>query len=155
VQSGIANRLRRGKGGADVEARVTCAEAETYDQIAVEFKGLLEHFESLLRIAAALRFDGETQDVDPALAEKVQQRANIILQGNADLKRMRRAGFDRPREDLAAIFKEFDGVLSELRDVVRDFTKAIERLGEGETLSARFGKDKPVFSEILTRAYSA
>jgi hypothetical protein len=157
VQSGIANRLRRGKGGADVEARVTCAEAENYDMIAVEFKGLLEHFESLLRIAAALRFDGEApmQDVDPALAERVQRRADIIQQGNADLKRMRRAGFDQPREDLAAIFREFDGVISELRDVVRDFTKAVERLGEGEALCDRFAKDKPVFSEILTRAYTA
>jgi hypothetical protein len=155
VQSGIANRLRRGKGGADVEARVTCAEAQNYDGIAVEFKGLLEHFESLLRIAAALRFDGKAPDVDPALAEKVQQRADIIAQGNADLKRMRRAGFDQPRQDLAAIFKEFDGVLSELRDVVRDFTKAIERLGEGEALCDRFARDKPVFSEILTRAYTA
>lgn len=157
VQSGITNRLRRGGGGASIEERVTCSDVQTYDDIAGEFGELLKHLESLLRIAGALRFGdpASMQDIDPSLAEMVQHRAEIIQQGNADLKRMRRAGFDLPREDLAAIFAEIDGVLSELRDVVQGFTKEIKRRGEREALSDRFAKDKPVFIEILTRAYIA
>jgi hypothetical protein len=158
VQSGIANRLRRGGGGAEIEERVTCSDAQSYDDIAREFGELLKHLESLLRIAAALRFGDpasmQDQDIDPILAEMAQKRAAIIQQGNADLKRMRRAGFDLPREDLAAIFAEIDGLLSELHDVVLGFTKEIKRRGEREALGDRFAKDKPVFIEILTRAYN-
>jgi hypothetical protein len=156
VQSGITNRLRRGGGGADIEERVTCSDAQTYDDIAGEFGELLKHLESLLRIAGALRFGdpASMQGIDPALAEMVQQRAEVIQQGNADLKRMRRAGFDLPREDLAAIFAEIDGVLGKLHDVVHGFTKEIKRRGEREALSDRFARDKPVFIEILTRAYN-
>lgn len=156
VQSGIANRLRRGGGGAEIEERVTCSDAQSYDDIAGEFGELLEHLEGLLRIAAALRFGDPASmgDIDPAIAEMVQKRADIIQQGNAELKRMRRAGFDLPREDIAAIFAGIDGVLSELRDVVQGFIREIKRRGEREALSDRFAKDKPVFVEILTRAYN-
>jgi hypothetical protein len=156
VQSGIANRLRRGGGGADIAERVTCSDAQSYDDIARDFGELLKHLESLLRIAAALRFGdpASMQDIDPAIAEMVQRRAELIQQGNAELKRMRRAGFDLPREDLAAIFAKIDSTLSELHDVVLGFTKEIKRRGEREALSDRFAKDKPVFVEILTRAYN-
>lgn len=155
VQSGIANYLRRGGGGDDIEVRVTCANAESYDGIAGEFAGLLEHLESLLRIAVALRFGDSAPDADSRLAEMIQRRADIIQQGKADLKNMRRAGFNRPREELAAVFAQIDGLLSDLRDVVRDFTAELARLGKREALGARFTKDKPVFIEILTRAYIA
>jgi hypothetical protein len=159
VQSGIGNRLRRGGGGADVAARVACEDAMSYDQIAARFNGLAAHFQSLIRIAAALRYGDAApgEDVDPALAEKLQQHAGIIQEGNADLERMRirRAGFGQPRETLAAIFAEHHGMLSELGQVVQDFAKEVERLAKREALSDRFGKDMPVFSEILTRAYVA
>jgi hypothetical protein len=157
VQSGIANRLRRKSGGAEVEERVACGDANSYEMIAGEFDELLDHLERLLRIAAALRFGdaASAPDADAEIAEMIQQRADIIQQGNTDLKRMRRAGFDRPREELAAVFAQIDGVLGELRDVVQGFTKEIERIGRHEALCDRFAKDKPVFIEILTRAYIA
>jgi hypothetical protein len=69
--------------------------------------------------------------------------------------RTRRDGFGEPREALAAIFARHDGMPGELREVLRDFTKELERLGNREALSDRFEKDKPVCSEILTRAYIA
>src|SRR6516225_7250629 len=84
-----------GSGGADIEERVTCSDAQSYDDIAGDFGELLDHLQSLLRIAAALRFGdpASMQDIDPVLAEMAQKRAEIMQQGNADLKRMRRAGF--------------------------------------------------------------
>jgi hypothetical protein len=155
VQSGIANYLRRGGGGDDIEARVTCATARSYDEVASYFESLLAHLDRLLRIAAALRFGGnETQRIeDPQLAEMILRRAQIIQQGNVELKRMRRYGFDRPREELAAIFAQFDEMLSRLRDEMSDFIKELKRLGGREALGNRFVKDRAVFTEILTRAY--
>jgi hypothetical protein len=150
VQTGIANWLRRGGGGADIGERVTCSDAENYDDVARRFHALLAHLERLLRIALALRF-GESAPVAAdrsALAETVEQ-------GNADLKRLRRAGFDRPREELATIFAGIDVLLSDLCTVVREFTTELNRLGRRQDLGARFAKDKPVFIEILTRAYIA
>src|SRR5262249_13715233 len=84
VQNGIGNRLRRGSGGADLTARVSCANAVSYDKIAAKFNGLAAHFQSLIQIAAALRYSDAApgEDVDPALAEKLQQHADIIQQGN-------------------------------------------------------------------------
>jgi hypothetical protein len=156
VQSGIANFLRRGGGGDDIEARVTCSAARSYDDITDYFEYLLGHLERLLRIAAALRFGGaETREnEDPKLAEMILQRAQLIQQGNVELKRMRRYGFiDRPREELAAIFAQMDEMLGKLRDEVGDFLKELNRLRGREALGDRFVKDKLVFKEILTRAY--
>ena len=69
-----------------------CASARSYDEIAGYFEQLLAHLDRLLRIAAALRFgSGETREIEePHLAEMILQRAQIIQQGNVELKRMRR-----------------------------------------------------------------
>jgi hypothetical protein len=151
VQTGIANRLRRGGGGPGIDERVTCNDADSYDAVADRFCRLRDHLDSLRRIAVALRF-AETafvQGVDPdALAETVQQ-------GNAALKRLRRAGFDRPRAELAAVFSGIDGALSDFCTMVGDFTAEIDRLGERQALSDRFTRDKPVFVATFTRAYLA
>jgi hypothetical protein len=157
VQNGIANWLRRGGGGDGIEVRVTCASARSYDEIARQFESLLARLDRLLRIAAALRFGGgEAREIeDPRLAEMILQHAEIIQQGDVDLRRIRRHGFDRPREELAAIFAQFDEMLSRLRDEVGDFVKEIKRLGGREALGVRFARDRQVFSEILTRSYIA
>ena len=150
VQSGIANRLRRGGGGPGVEVRVTCADAWSYEAVQSRFVELRAHLETLRLIAAALRFgDGApVEGVDPdALAQ-------AVARGNLALKRLRRAGFDRPRAELAEIFAGIDGAVTDCAAVVSDFTAEIDRLGERQTLAARFGGDKPVFAEILTRAYT-
>ncbi len=150
VQTGIANRLRRGGGGAEIDVRVTCSDAKTYDDVAERFTDLRDHLDSLGCIAAALRFGDRApaiEGIDPeALAKKVQR-------GNADLKRLRRAGFDRPRAELAAIFAGIDGLLSDLRGIVWDFTTEIDGLGNRQALSDRFVRDKPVFVETFTHAY--
>jgi hypothetical protein len=148
VQLGISNRLRRGAGGADIAARVTCSNAVSYDRIAVRFDRLLGRLDRLLRIALALRIGNlETlQTEDTKLVER------LIQQGNADLTDLRLAGFDGPRDSLAAIFARHEDTLTELRDLVRDFTKALERMSP-EALRDRFAKDRHIFSEILTRAY--
>lgn len=152
VQMGIANRLRRGSGGPDIAARVSCAGARPYDDVAGRFNALLAHLESLRRIAVALRFgDGPPPDgvIDPVkLAETVQQ-------GHGDLKRLRREGFDRPREKLAAIFAGIDGVLNDLCAVVNDFTAELGRLDERQALAARFAQDRAFFVETFTRGYLA
>jgi hypothetical protein len=151
VQTGIANRLRRGGGGPAIDERVGCADAHSYDTVADRFYRLRDHLDSLRRIAVALRFGDKAlvQGVDPdTLAETVQQ-------GNAALKRLRRAGFDRSRAELAAIFSGIDGALSDFCTIICDFTAEIDRLGERRTLSDRFARDKPVFIETFTRAYLA
>jgi hypothetical protein len=151
VQSGIANRLRRGGGGPEIDERVGCGDAQSYDAVADRFYRLRDHLDGLRRIAVALRFGDKAlvRGVDPdALAEVVQQ-------GNAALRRLRRAGFDRPRAELAAVFAGIDGTLSDFCTIVCDFTAEIDRLGERRALSDRFTQDKPVFIEILTRAYLA
>jgi hypothetical protein len=152
VQTGIANRLRRGGGGAEIKERVTCVDAKSYDDVAHRFQALLAHLESLRRIAVALRFGDSSPTVE--VADPVVLAA-MVQQGNADLRRLRREGFDRPRNELAAVFAGIDGVLNDLCAVVQDFTAELDRIDRQQARSARFAQDMPVFIETFTCAYIA
>jgi hypothetical protein len=148
VQGGIANFLRRGGGGASISERVTCGEAESYADLTERFDGLRGHLDRLLRIATALRFGVAAADGEPPA-----RLAETIRQGFAELDRMRRAGFDRPREELAAAFAQSDELLVDLRTILDGFVKELERVAARRDLTARFDVDRPVFAEILTQAY--
>lgn len=151
VQMGIANRLRRGSGGAGVAERVTCADARDYDAVAGRLNDLCAHLDALRLIAAALRFGG----VDAADGVDPQALRDTVARGDAALKRLRRAGFARPRPELAAVFAGIDGAIADFHAVVSGFTAALDRLAARQPLGQRFDRDKPVFAAILTHAYAA
>lgn len=151
VQMGIANRLRRGSGGPGIAERATCADARDYDAVAGRLGELCAHLDALRLIAAALRFGdaGAADGVDPKVLRDTVER------GEAALRRLRRAGFARPRAELAGIFAGMDGAIADFHAVVSAFMAELDRLGARQPLGDRFGRDKPVFAEILRRAYAA
>lgn len=145
VQSGLANRLRRGGGGAGLAERAACAEAESYEAVAARAKALSAHLARMLRIAAALRLaaaEGLAPEVRAALAA-----------AEADLKRVRRAGFD-DRVQVRAGFAAADAALLRLADEVGGLERALDALARQHPLAAAFAADRAVFAETLSAAYA-
>ena len=147
VQSGIANRLRRGTGGPDVAERAACGEAESYDAVVGRAHALDEHVDRMVRIAAALRL-GASAKGDARLEA-------VVSQAEADLKRVRRAGFDTDRETLAAGFATADDVLADARAALSDFLAATRALTGWSPLPEAFSEDREVFAAAFARAYLA
>jgi hypothetical protein len=146
VQSGIANRLRRGSGGASVTERVTCDDAERYVDILARLRTIQDHLQRMLKIAVALRMQGiEAQD---------EQIATLLQSAEADIRRIRRAGFEQEREQLAAAFAGVDATLAETAVETRAFIDATGKLGGANTLSRLHAEDCVFFAEGLTAAYA-
>jgi hypothetical protein len=145
VQSGIANRLRRGGGGADIAERATCAEAESYAALAARAGALAAHLGRMLRIAAALRI-AERDGLAP------QARAALEA-AEADLRRVRRAGFE-DRAAVAAGFAAAEGALLRLAGETERLERALAALGRQRPLEATFAADRAVFAEALVSAYA-
>ncbi|MGU3496151.1 hypothetical protein ACLBXM_19085 [Xanthobacteraceae bacterium A53D] len=143
VQSGIANRLRRGSGGAEVAERVGCADAETYAAILARATALAGHLERMTRIAAALRL-GSGGEAD---AEIDATLATILAAAEADLARVRRAGFDQDRATLARAFAMVDETLVRLLAEVPAFARA------ASALPGRFEADRATFAAAFTQTY--
>ena len=144
VQSGIANRLRRGSGGADIAERTGCAEAEPYADLDARARELQAHLDRMVRIAAALRIDASTAD------ERV---AAALAAAEAEIRRVRRAGFE-DRARLADAFSQVDEVLVRAAREVASFVGAVEKLAGSRPLTHRFEADRAVFADALTRAYA-
>lgn len=147
VQSGIANRLRRGSGGGDVAERTACADAESYADVAARADALAAHLDRMVRIAAALRLAG-TGSADPRVAA-------LLASAEADLRRVRRAGFDARRETLAAGFAAADDALADAKIALDAFAAAVGGLAARRPLEDRFEADLPVFAETFRQAYLA
>ncbi len=146
VQSGIANRLRRGAGGGSVRERVTCADASTYGDVIARLGAIHEHLRRMLKIALALRFTGED-----AAGGAV---ANLVAAAEADIRRVRRAGFDLPRDTLAAAFATLDEMLAKSTEEIAVFLAAGQKLGGENVLAALHAEDTTMFAEGLTAAYA-
>lgn len=144
VQSGIANRLRRGSGGQDVAERARCEDAEPYEAVDARSRDLAAHLARMIRIAAALRIGSEGHD---------GRVADALKAAAADIKRVRRAGFD-DREALARAFAGLDDVLLRAAGETVAFTEAVAGLAARGPLVARFAADRPVFAAALTHAYA-
>lgn len=144
VQSGIANRLRRGSGGAEIAARVRCEDAEPYEAIDARARDLAAYLARMIRIAAALRIG--SRDGDGRVADALKA-------AEADIRRVRRAGFD-DREALARAFADLDDVLLRAGEEIAAFTQAVTALSARRPLAAAFGADRPVFADALTHAYA-
>lgn len=145
VQSGIANRLRRGGGGADLAERVLCADAESYAGLAARVGTLAEHLARMLRIAAALRLaDGDALDADLRAA---------IEAAEADLRRVRRAGFE-DRARVVSGFAAAEAALLRLSAETVRLEEAIASLGRRRPLDETFAADRSVFSAAFGAAYA-
>ncbi|MDP4022887.1 hypothetical protein Q8W71_09660 [Methylobacterium sp. NEAU 140] len=147
VQSGIANRLRRGGGGAGVAERAACAEAESYAALAARARDLAGHLGRMLRIAAALRLAGGAADL-PAAARAA------LAAAEADLRRVRRAGFD-DRARLEAGFAAAQDALLRLSAEADRLDRALAALDRQRPLDAAFAADRAAFAAVLTAAYAA
>ncbi|GEL43758.1 hypothetical protein MEX01_43490 [Methylorubrum extorquens] len=145
VQSGIANRLRRRGGGAEVAERAACTEAESYDAISERAASLAAHLKRMVGIAACLRLPLETADAELRAA---------LQAGEADLKRVRRAGFDCDRAALSAAFAAVDEILVRVAEEVALLIRAIHSLDAPQPLSEIFAADLSIFAETLTQAYA-
>lgn len=138
VQSGIANRLRRGGGGDDIAARVLCNDAVSYADIRARADCLSRHLMRMVHIAAALRIGPDRRPPDVA---------ETLAAADADLSRVRRAGFDAPRQQLAEVFAAIDAILAEARDEIDAFIKA-SLAAEG-----RFEMDRACFAQVFQQTY--
>jgi hypothetical protein len=148
VQSGLANRLRRGGGGADLAARASCAEAEEYRALAARAADLAHHLGRMLRIAAALRLAAT------GLADDLDAEAQAALrEAEADLRRIRRAGFD-DRARVASGFAAMDAALVRLAEETGRFVRAAEALDRRQALDAAFAADRAVFAQAFAAAYA-
>jgi hypothetical protein len=146
IQSGIANRLRRRGGGAPISERVDCADAKSYADVLARVEALKTHLGRMVKIAATLRFGGKSFD-DPAVAE-------LLAAAQADIGRVRRAGFD-DRETLAAAFAKVDEALISVSDEIERFTSAAAKPVKGRLPADRFPEDRAFFSAAFTDAYLA
>ncbi|MCP1546762.1 MULTISPECIES: hypothetical protein [Methylorubrum] len=145
VQSGIANRLRRGGGGAEVAERASCAEAESYAALQERAGALAAHLARMLRIAAALRIaerDGLTPEVRAALEA-----------AEADLRRVRRAGFE-DRAALTAGFAAAQAALLRLTEEADRLERALAALARQRSLDVAFAADRSVFAAAFAAAYA-
>lgn len=145
VQSGIANRLRRGGGGADLAERVACTEAESYAALQARAAALAAHLARMLRIAAALAVaerDGLSPDTRTALEA-----------AEADLRRVRRAGFE-DRAALEAGFSAAQPALLRLAEEAERLDRALAALARQRPLEAAFAADRAVFAEAFAAAYA-
>ena len=139
VQSGIANRLRRGSGGPDVAERVRCGEAD-YAALADQADGLAAHLRRCLTIALALR-------------AKAGDGSDLVEAGERELRRMRRAGFEASRPALAAAVAAVDGALATVTFEIDAHRQALARLAAAEALQARLAQDRATFSEAFAALY--
>lgn len=145
VQSGIGNRLRRGSGGADVATRARCADAEPYPDLDTRARALQAHLDRMVRIAAALRL--------PSAAVADPRVAAALRAAEADLKRVRRAGFE-DRAALATAFAALDDTLVRALEEMGAFTRAVLALGVRRPLPDAFEADRAVFAESFAAAYA-
>jgi hypothetical protein len=146
VQSGIGNRLRRGGGGGTLTERLTCTEAAPYADILARASELADHVKRMVRIAVALRM-ANADDVD-------ERTAAVVEAAEADIKRVRRAGFDLPRAALAEAFAGVDELLADTIVEIGAFLTASARLGGENTLATFYAEDRSFFSDSLTLAYA-
>ncbi len=147
VQSGLANRLRRGGGGADIAERAACAEAETYPVLAERVSGLTAHLDRMLRIAAALRVPAEAEGLSP-------EARDALAAARADIHRIRRVGFDDPAR-LAAGFAAADAALLRLAEEANRLARAVAGLARQRPLERAFETDRDVFARAFAEAYAA
>lgn len=145
VQSGIANRLRRGGGGADIAERVACAEAESYAALRERAEALAAHLARMLRIAAALRL-AERDGLSP------ETRA-VLDAAEADLHRVRRAGFE-DRARLAAGFAAIETALLRIAEETGRLERALDGLARQHPLEPAFLADRAVFADAFAAAYA-
>ncbi|PIK73224.1 hypothetical protein CS379_09620, partial [Methylobacterium frigidaeris] len=147
VQSGLANRLRRGGGGAGITERTACAEAETYPALAERIAALTAHLDRMLRIAAALRVPAEAEGLPP-------EARTALAAALVDIRRVRRAGFDDP-DRLAAGFAAADAALLRLAEEAGRLARAVAGLARQRPLDAAFATDRDVFANAFAEAYAA
>ena len=145
VQSGIANRLRRGGGGADLAERSACTEAESYAALQARAGALAAHLARMLRIAAALAI-AERDGLSP-------QTQAALEAAEADLRRVRRAGFE-DRAALTAGFAAAASALLRLAEEAGRLERALAALDRQRPLEAAFAADRAVFAEALKAAYA-
>jgi hypothetical protein len=100
----------------------------------------------MLKIVLALRVDGGSVPNDAVAA--------LVSAAEADIKRVRRAGFDQPREALAAAFATVDQTLAETAGEMQAFITASGKLGGANALAEKHAGDRIFFAEGLTVAYS-
>ena len=146
IQSGIANRLRRRGGGAPISERVDCADAKSYTDVLARAEALETHLGRMIRIAATLRLDDKSFK-DAAVAK-------LLADAQADIGRIRRAGFD-DRETLAAAFAKIDAALISVSDEIERFMSAAAKPVKGRLPADRFAEDRAFFSAAFTDAYLA
>ena len=136
IQSGIGNRLRRGSGGPDLPERIACGEAD-YAALLAKAQTLTAHLKTCLAIALALRgADGE-----------------VAVRGEQALRRMRRAGLDAPRPDLAKRMAAIDAALATAATELASHCAAVADLAQRVPLTDLVERDRAHFSAAFAALY--
>ncbi len=108
---------------------------------------LTAHLDRMLRIAAALRVPAEAEGLSP-------EARTTLAAALADIRRVRRAGFDDPTR-LAAGFAAADAALLRLTEEAGRLARAIAGLARQRPLDAAFATDRGVFADVFAEAYAA
>jgi hypothetical protein len=138
--------LRRHGGGPPIAERVDCADATSYAAVLARADALKTHLQRMIRIAATLRVGDKTFD-DPAVV-------TLLAAAEAEIGRVRRAGFDN-RAELAEAFAKVDEALISVSDEIERFRSAAARPVRGRLCADRFPEDRAFFSAAFTDAYLA
>jgi hypothetical protein len=159
VQSGISNYLRRGGGGADIGARVTCSDAESYLDVQGQYAHLREHLNRLLLVAAHLAVPAASERAEPLDVDDIEwapdeeQRKRIASEGPQESRKLKRKGFSGDKERLREVLLEGSGPLIALKSTVESFLERSTALERSEPLVRRFESDCQLFRKSFTLAY--
>lgn len=123
-----------------VDVATVMAEAEHYEAHVARWRAVVDHLGRLLRIHVALVHP------DRLPAEELER-------GRKLLSALRRAGFDRPSEELSAIFDEIGTDLFMIEAGASRHLAAVERLHEARALSDREAHDDIIFAEGFETLY--
>ena len=133
VQSGISNFLRRGGGGASIEARMDCAGALAYADLVKKLSGLRKSLENVLSYIA------------PALVRASQ--GEPVPQPLPSVARPRRAGFEGNVQEVAQVLAPHVDAMVHAFDLLTNCTS------ENRVPLQHFEDDRQAFSREFKRIY--
>lgn len=149
VQVGISNYLRRGSGGGDIASRVLCEDASGYDDLLDDYQTMKAHLDRLVAVSAYVVFGGNEEEA----AKRPDQLRQILEMGKRELRRIKRAGFEKPLDELKTLLEPSVPALIGLRDAVVTFLESATAMRQATSLDIRFEDDRKRFSGALSHAY--
>lgn len=145
IQSAISTVLKTKTSRMPLEARVTCAEAQSYAAIIEELAQMEHKLSKWMKAALAARAaDQQTANHMP-LHEIVSEGARILA-------KQRSKTFQKDAATLSALFTDISPALLNASDATRALRKAaITRLGDDP--QSQFDQDRLRFAAVLSELY--